>query len=441
MNVFIQAGQPFSAIIRYVLTLIGNNRRHQFFFTSYAEQALVKISSDASDLPLSQTFYERVEAGKWDVADLLDENGLITATDGKSDLLATIFYWSNCLQEYGAPGTCFDHYGRFAYRASWQYRHGTSQRNIVQECIDALCTTVLNKVPAHDERTRVFLSHDIDAIYGSLVHDTWWALRSFRFAKMLHCLVQNTLRGPQWFCIDRIMNIHSERDLTSTFFWMTERGRDSVGIRNADYRISDPRVVATVQKSADRGFGQGLHKSTLGSSMREERHRLPVPATNNRYHYLKFQLPQAWEEMEQSGMRMDASLGFAGHIGFRNHYGSPFCPYNFNTKQGYHFVEVPLHVMDITFEKYMHCSLEEGIDQTIAFFEKHQYNCVISVLWHNMSFTEFQFEKYLNSYKRLLGYFYEAGVRSIHPDEIQDRYNWNAPAADQQETSASSQDV
>ncbi|MDX1378944.1 MAG: hypothetical protein R3307_08855 [Anaerolineales bacterium] len=84
--------------------------------------------------------------------------------------------------------------------------------------------------------------------------------------------------------------------------------------------------------------------------------------------------------------------------------------------------------MDITFEKYMEVPVGESAKRIIAFIEKNDRNCIFSVLWHNMSFTRFQFKEYLKEYKTLLAYCYEKGLRSITPEEIVKRYGWNRGA-------------
>lgn len=138
---------------------------------------------------------------------------------------------------------------------------------------------------------------------------------------------------------------------------------------------------------------------------------------SNRFHYLKFSLPDAYNLIEESGIKTDASLGFAGHIGFRNSYGLPFRPYNFATGKPYCFIEIPLMVMDRTLGDYMKIEPEKIPETVISFFEKNKFNCLFSVLWHNIFCAEKLFSKQVKAYKKILEYFYENKVSCVSASE------------------------
>ena len=73
-------------------------------------------------------------------------------------------------------------------------------------------------------------------------------------------------------------------------------------------------------------------------------------------------------------LKVDCSLGFAETPGFRNSYGQPFLPYNLSEDRPYRFVEVPLNIMDGTFQRYMKVPVKETATRVIDFFEKNKYD-------------------------------------------------------------------
>ena len=80
--------------------------------------------------------------------------------------------------------------------------------------------------------------------------------------------------------------------------------------------------------------------------------------------------------------------------------------------------------MDITFDKYMGLPIKNIAKSTIKFIESNPVNCVLSILWHNTGLSRFQFEPYLNEYKKILLFLYESGYKSITTTEILKRYRW-----------------
>jgi hypothetical protein len=266
------------------------------------------------------------------------------------------------------------------------------------------------------KKSRVFLSHDIDSIHGSFFQDGMWAMKKGRL-DILFLLVFREIAGrPGWKNMDAILSLHESHGLKSTFFWLATNKKGPNGVKNADYQISKLSTVLGKTKN------NGLHKSCYPFSFREELEMLPFKTTWNRYHFLKFSLPDAWQDLESAGIMLDASLGFAEQFGFRNNYGLPFRPYNLQTGKPHSFVEVPLTVMDGTFQKYMKVPASDTGNRIIKFLEKHRENCVLSVLWHNTFFSEFKYGGYLKEYQKVLLYLKESGMDSINPGEIISEY-------------------
>ncbi|MBK9566004.1 MAG: hypothetical protein IPO37_12730 [Saprospiraceae bacterium] len=68
----------------------------------------------------------------------------------------------------------------------------------------------------------------------------------------------------------------------------------------------------------------GLHKSSLDYNFITELDHLGFETDRNRFHYLKFSLPDGFDQLESSKIKYDFSLGFPNQIGYRNNFGLPF---------------------------------------------------------------------------------------------------------------------
>ena len=150
---------------------------------------------------------------------------------------------------------------------------------------------------------------------------------------------------PDWLNMDQIMSLESEFNCTSTFFWLVKKGKEQ-GLKNSDYNFKSPRIKKIFHEVRNRGFENGIHKSISKDSFMSELEIFDETPIANRYHFLKFNLPSGYDAIEQAGLKIDTSLGFAENSGFRNNYGRPFNPFNVEERRPYSFIEVPLHVMD-----------------------------------------------------------------------------------------------
>jgi hypothetical protein len=449
MRVFIEQNQPFSAPLKWVFALIGANKNVVFNVINIIENAELIVSNTSnSDVFLDLEFYKKLENKDFNLKnpfytegspfELKIQNSKLNPPDlnpanlnfeflifnSKTDYLAAIFYLVNCLQEYNA--TSLDVHGRYQFSASWQAQTGTITQNIVQQIINLFLENQpkLRHLAAKSRESCVFLTHDIDGLYNAWKTEGLWAAKNFRLDKLLHLLYLEAIRRPAWFNIDDILKLHSEYDVRSTFFFLTEKGRNKEGVTHADYDIQAPKVQQLFTRIKAHKSEIGLHKSALmGSNFNSELNKLPLSGIkSNRYHFLKFQLPEAWQTMEKSGVDLDASLGFAEQFGFRNSYGLPFLPYNFEEKKAMNLIVTPLNIMDGTMEYYMGMPASEVAKTTINFMESNPKDAILSILWHNREFAPFRFEAYLGIYKEILTYLHESKIKTVTTSEIVQEY-------------------
>lgn len=339
--------------------------------------------------------------------------------------LLQIFYLINSIGEIKDSLASVDELSRFRYTNSLQKNIGITENLVLDLMIKEINQTELKNVYAiNNHRSYFFLSHDIDSLYGSFKQDGLWALKQGRPDILLKLFVDLIMAKPAWFNIDYIMDLENEHSFKSTFFWLVNRGKIDARQSNSDYDITSAKVKATINNVEKREFENGLHKSISKEDFKEELRKLPVKVISNRYHYLKFNLPQGYKDIENSGLQLDASLGFAEHYGFRNSYGYPFHPFNFEQEKPFSFLEVPLNIMDGTFQRYMNLPVHKTADTIIAFLESNRKNCLLSILWHNTFFTNYKYKGYLKEYKKILLYLYENKFQNINQSEILLTFKW-----------------
>lgn len=398
--------------ITYLLKTWSKNQQIEIIFSNSPDGAITVGNDEENLLNISTSFAS-------DEAPTFSSRSFIENENGRPDFIATAFYMINSLQEHNEQDR--DDLNRFKFTNSYQYRFKNPKENIVQHCFDEI--SKITGQPLLREKTRFFLSHDIDLVNGAILEDGFNVLKKGRIDLFLQMLFNVAIGKPDWLNIDKIMKIESEYDCKSVFFWIVNKGKINRREKNADYSFLSKKIQKEFRTVEQYAFDNGIHKSISDESFAQEFVKYGKQPLSNRYHYLKFNLPKAYHEIDEAGLKLDASLGFAEEIGFRNSYGSPFNPYNFKSRNPFSFVEVPLHVMDRTYFQYKKYPVAKAEEDILHFFEKNNENSVISVLWHNNFFTNYKFKGYLDLYKRILVYIRENNFNTLSQEEIIKRYS------------------
>ena len=411
--------KSFEPEIRFTLHLWAINQSQKITFSPNPDKAISVGTESDAHLRISKHFTGPNAPCRMHPYVQFDGTGSDRFDLAMIDLLASAFQMVNSLQEYDAPE--YDELNRYQFKTSYQARLINANDNLVQHCFDAISKTL--RLPVKSSPTRFFLSHDIDIVYGAIIEDGYNVIRRGRFDLFLKMLFHVAIARPEWLNMDQITALESAHDCKSIFFWIVNKGRINAREENADYRFQSKPIQRQFNAVASKGFENGIHKSLSRDSFRDEFAKFGNVPYANRYHFLKFQLPQAWRDIESAHLKLDASLGFSAEMGFRNSYGIPFNPYNFSDRRAFSFVEAPLHIMDRTFFQYKKSSPEQAGFAILDFFEKNRTNCVLSVLWHNNFFTDYKFKGYLALYKQILAYISNNKFLTISAREIIQQYS------------------
>lgn len=411
VHVHIDPSLPIIPEVDYVLRQLSRNTHTSI---QQSSSGVLIGTSDQAIIRISKKFIDNYRHQKFSHAENLGNSGFVELVDGTPDYLSTAFYMLACLQEYD-PSNSRDKLGRFHYPTSYQAKFKNAHQNIVQLCFDKLAAQ-LSITPAK-QRSRFFLSHDIDTVNGALFQDGFYAVKKGRIDILLRLIMNTAIGKPDWLNMDQIMKLESMHDCISTFFWIVKRGK-AEDLENADYDFNSSRIQKIINSVEKNGFHNGIHKSISMDSFETELNQFTQKPLINRYHYLKFNLPSGFDAIEESGLAVDTSLGFAENVGFRNSYGLPYNPYNIATRKPYSFLEVPLHIMDTTLFKYKRANIQEAKATIFNFFEANKTNCILSVLWHNNFFTNYKYDGYLNLYKEILAYIRDNKFETLGVNDL-----------------------
>ena len=423
-KIFIEQNPLYYNKVKWVLNIISQYTKITYDFISEESQSDISIGTAIEfDIQVDIPFFQKLEKRQTHWKQILPDGPIYKNEKGERCILETIFYLVNCIQELNQEKSDADHWGRFKYTASLQYHYGIIEQNFVAGLIDGLIERFpifMNGKGKPSNPSRVFLSHDIDLLHSGWKIEGYLALKNLDWKNLYKVPVDILLKRPFYNNIDQVMKLDKMVGGISCFYWLPACGKDENGIMNADYSINSLIKMST--KVAEQGFTNGIHKSSFPTTFSLEMSKFPFQVEHNRYHFLKFQTHKAWKEIEAAGLKTDASLGFAEHIGFRNSYGLPFVPFDLDNDRPFSFVEIPLLVMDVTLFNYMELKGAEALKKVQDFIYNNSHNCVLSFLWHNNQITEYVHHESANTYKNLLEHLKHQQLRFTLPGDLYDQY-------------------
>jgi len=267
-----------------------------------------------------------------------------------------------------------DKYQRFPYYAS-------GNRDIfIPRVSEYLVKKGLKIEYPYSKKFAVCLTHDID-----VVNITKLPLRhvgrSLKIIKGKLDKKSNPLRNFQ-----SIIDLEQEHGAESSFYFMALTEEDI----DFNYRIDD--LKPELNELIDRGCEVGLHGGHEAyndlNRVKEEKLRLEQVIGRKiigyRNHFLRFKVPDTWQILKNAGFKYDTTFGYHDCSGFRNGMCHPFHPYNLKKKENIGILEIPLVIMDNTFDDYMRLDEKESWEITKRLIDiTAKYNGVITILWHN----------------------------------------------------------
>jgi peptidoglycan/xylan/chitin deacetylase (PgdA/CDA1 family) len=256
----------------------------------------------------------------------------------------------------------------------------------------------------------IVLTHDIDLIKPSIPRSFISAARyavKGETGEMMRSILwrRKGIESSPYLCSKEIIALEAKYGASSTFFFMAH-GPDWTG---AGY---DPELVRNeMGVVTDGGCEVGLHGSFDAACsierLRNEKERLQRVTDQRirgyRNHYLRFNIPDTWNNLESAGFEYDSTLGFYDNVGFRDGMCYPYRPSDVTSERTINLWEIPLHVMDCALYAYMGASSEESWQMMERMID-HVESCngMICLLWHNEAFSNPRLREWRQLYEKVL---------------------------------------
>lgn len=353
-----------------------------------------------------------------------------------ADLIFSSFFFLSRWEE--TETKTFDKHGRFPTRESISFKHGFSQRAVVNEYLKLLLEIVCQIARSKNiplirkcfwpdaEKLAVCLTHDVDIIKKWYLYSMVRCLELIKsgqlssFLKTFWSLSKGLLsrRNPA-LAFEQMTSAEENFSFKSSFYFMTGRpGLRSVLNSDLTYDLASPEILDKAKELLSQGLEVGLHASyhTLLNSrlLSEEKEQLGrsvgSPIRGIRQHFLRLRIPQSWVDQEECHFSYDTSIGFADQSGYRASFAFPFHAYDLQNDRKLNLLELPLAIMDRTYSKYLSFSPERIKEDIIKRFQELEgLGGLVTILWHTHMVDELGFSGYPRLYEKILDFVHKKG--------------------------------
>ena len=319
------------------------------------------------------------------------------------DIISSAFYLLSCWQEAYDPAPSIDKDNRYEHTRSLQFKGGFTEIPVVDYYFKILadCINVLT-----DYEATLYLSHDID-YYDYWSKDYLKKVYKHNFRRLLKkplpsvfkisaCFLMRHFQNNPAKLLENLINQEMLFGYNSTFYLMVKSSSED----QRQHYFKNENVVKSLRTILKKSV-VGLHGTQAASinegELSEQWNMLNEKGFNPesyRNHYLCFDYQKTFLNLEKNGVKIDSTLAFHEHIGFRAGISTPFYPYYLSEDREFKVLEIPLTIMDTTLisPKKMNLSYHRAKQRCYAIINHaRNVNGQVSLLWHNNSFDKLEY--------------------------------------------------
>ncbi|WP_435414712.1 polysaccharide deacetylase family protein [Polaribacter aestuariivivens] len=328
------------------------------------------------------------------------------AAGGKSvipfDIFAASFYLITRYEEY-LPHVK-DIHGRYTADQSLAFKNNFLEKPVVDIWTYKLLAIFKEKFPDYECKSRKYQyisTIDIDNAYAykhkSLVRTLGGFFNDFFKFRLLNVwnrfAVVTRIKKDPYDTFKEILRIKKQYDIRTVFFC-------TVGNYNTfDTNVSASKTKYRLQIKELVDYARvGLHPSYFTMQnpliLKKEKQRLEgitnMPVLRSRQHYLRFNLPETYQQLIDLEIEEDYSMGYASNVGFRASTCTPFYFYDLDFEIQTPLKVFPFALMDTTLNDYLKVTPKQSLGKIRDLRnEVKAVNGVFITLFHNETLSDY----------------------------------------------------
>lgn len=287
----------------------------------------------------------------------------------------------------------------------------------------------------------IVLSHDVDHLEENSKREKLRLVRHlkeasfqrklFLWISLFYLFLIKSWKNIRWASLKEWMDVEAANCFNATYFFFASplpdpNYEDSFYTYQDNVNYGDERIQIReiIHRVRERGFHVGLHGASK-SSMSEK--NLTIEKQNleaclgghilsTRQHHLFYDVRYTPAIHDQSGFKVDSTLGSNISTDYRCGTGLPFMMYDLNADERIDVLQVPLVIQDIALTKVLQLTEKEIVSLCTDHFEMAKKNAgCVTLLWHNSFDVN---SKEFKTYKQVLAIANEMGAWGCSVDDM-----------------------
>lgn len=315
-------------------------------------------------------------------------------SDFPFDIFAATFYLVSRYEEY-LPHTK-DMYDRYAHENSLAFKEGFLHLPLLNIWAKDFIAAIKEKFPPCDylykaqyAKFRFKPTYDIDIAYSYKHKGLLRNIGGFFKSPSLKRL--NVLLGLQkdpFDCYSWLNQLHLQYKLQPVYFFLAAQ-------KNGLYDkhiLPHKDIMWKLVKQHSKKYTVGIHPSWQSgdtpSLLKKEIHYLAQMAEKDiflsRQHYIRFNLPEGYQQLNEAGITDDYSMGYGSINGFRASVASSFFWYDLQNEKQTDLRIHPFCFMDANAFYEQHYKVAQAYEELLHYYTIcKEVNGTLITIWHN----------------------------------------------------------
>ncbi len=337
------------------------------------------------------------------------------------DIFAASFFLITRYEEY--LNSKLDRFGRFDPRNSIAWKKGFLTEPVVNIWITWFRDIINNKYPGlitSAPKYRFVSTVDIDNAFAYINKGLFRQLGGLAKSILKPDLkdFSNRLkvywgfRKDPYDTYEILDKIHAKYRLNPYYFFLLANygGHDkAVSVNNREFQELIQDRAQNHQVGIHPSFSSFLDFTVLQHEVSALAEIIGKEIEYSRFHFVKYSMPESYENLINCNIFNDFSMGYPSRIGFRSGYAGNINFFNLKTNKTTPLIIHPFNVMDAALNLYMKLSPDEAVIQTRQIIDKvKKVNGTFTLLWHNESLSNYgQWQGWESVYEQIVRYAVE----------------------------------
>lgn len=310
--------------------------------------------------------------------------------DDYQDSLSLIFFFLSRMEEYFITET--DTHGRIEGKQSVFYQFNRLEIPNTDVLVKTLWQQLGLDYSVVLAKNKTILTFDIDSAYAykhkglvrSIGSDVKSILKKENLIKKWQ--VRFGHHTDPFDTFSQIIELNQKGTEIICFFLLADHGKFDKNIKWNHPEMK--KVIQSLKPYVKLGIHPSYQSHNSEQILKKEIYRLDdlsgEKTSISRQHFLKFKLPNTYQNLLKNGIKQDYSMGYADELGFRAGTAFAFPFFDLTLNQSTDLKVYPITFMDSTLKKYLKLSPSQAIEKVKTLKQQIQNTGGLFIpLWHN----------------------------------------------------------